>query len=210
MPEINRRNAFTTEVLKTKKRPFKHGVDEEVIGQIAEDYNVEFIGRGCDRFVFTHPHDSEKLIAVEWTDYVQRDRAKKYFNNLFALLFPHNIPYMYASFHYPDQIHDYIHEATYMVGDVRRRIRKGAGEIVYPFQNVIELSQKYHLPLHIDNVPQNFLVGKDGGEYYVDHLPRPDTVQGNNFLEYLQDSNREEDIIKARHFLERIASIKRG
>ncbi|MBI5045129.1 MAG: hypothetical protein HZC02_04330 [Candidatus Levybacteria bacterium] len=209
MPEINRRHPFAAEILSLQNPPHKRRVDENKVRSISKIHGVEYIGQGDDRFVYADPRDPEKVIAVNWDDYVRRDKAIYYYQNLFTLLFPHNFPRVYAGFFHPDDNLDYIYEANYVIGTIRQRIRRGS-EVIYPYREVRNTCAQYDIPLYSEDIPQNFIVGLDGGEYYVDHLPRPDTIPPKNFVALLSDTNRSQDIQRAMKLINRVNTIGRG
>ncbi len=209
MPETNKRNPFAAEIIALQD-PLraKRKVDVEVVKNIAKKHDIEYIGQGNDSFVYAHPLNPEKVIAVDWDDFVNRDRAMYYFRNLYSMMFPHNFPRTHAAFFYPDDDKNYFYEAQYIVGTVRQRIVEGS-DIIYPFGDVTRACRAYSIPLNIDPAPQNFIIGRDGGEYYVDHLSRPDTLNPEPFMQFMSDNNPEQQG-KIFTWINRINTLGRG
>lgn len=80
-------------------------------------------------------------------------------NRILYNLFPHNFPKLYAA------------RGGEASQTVRKRINSEDVPIQYPFSEVIRECQEIGFPLRIDEgTDLNFIVGNDGGEYYVDSI----------------------------------------
>ena len=102
-----------------------------------------------------------KVIAINYRD-LNPEIAKQIFyrQRILSTLFPHNFPHYYASFVGKDGYG----------GTVRQEITTDShNEVKYPFRKVREALEQIQLPIRIDTQdPKNFVVGIDGGEYYLD------------------------------------------
>lgn len=108
----------------------------------------------------------------------EQAKATFYLQNIFVSLFPHNFPHFYAVFGNPDGNQG-------LTGSIRKKIEPHEQsplllkqllklptphQINYPFYRVLNISEKYRLPVSFDLAYCNFITGRDGGEYYVDTI----------------------------------------
>ncbi|MFA6518201.1 MAG: hypothetical protein WCV93_00935 [Candidatus Shapirobacteria bacterium] len=122
---------------------------------------TDFLGMGADCITIVHPYDQGKVVSYEKG--VQNDDPFSawelyYVHNFLWALFPHNFPKVYGKTSGLDSKR------------VAERIVDGGGEVIFPFSKVIETCEEMCFPLSIDGNSGNFIVGSDGGEYYVDKV----------------------------------------
>ncbi|MBI2633240.1 MAG: hypothetical protein HYW78_02505 [Parcubacteria group bacterium] len=168
MPEIMLTPPKLTEELQNKKDSTGYLSLDRIL-ELVKKYDRKLIGRGSECVVISTPH-KEKIIALPSTPLSPLEAKKSfYFQRIFSTLFPHNFPHFYAAFGN--------HENKYGVssGTVRKMIKgqqslDGKPKVQYPFKKVLDICSSLKIPLRFDHTDCNFLIGKDGGEYYVDNL----------------------------------------
>lgn len=144
---------------------------EEILKPKAKAARIQVLGFGGQSFVYTSNRHPKVLEAVDFFDRTSSNIEIFYLHRAFNRLFPHNIPNMHALFTPYD-----IKGDSAIPGTKRQLIeRSSTCEVVYPFSDVYKACKDWNLPLWTD-VPEcseNFVVGPDCGEYYVDLLFEP-------------------------------------
>lgn len=182
-----------------------------------KEHGIDFVGSGNFSFVTTSPRDPEKVIAINYTTEegtpAEFAKLQYYAQNIFHTLFPHNFPKWHLVVLEPTQET----KDDRLSGTVRQRIRgttlgnKEAAEVKYPFSTVFDFFQDYKLPFLFDPRVANFMVGNDGGEYYVDEplYFYPEDIDAKKILQYMQDNNYpNKDIHYVDHAIKRMTEIK--
>lgn len=147
--------------------------------EIVKKEDLQFIARGGECVVIA-PRDHSKpdlplrddiVIATDFEDIENNLESKKIFyaHRIMSTLFPHNFPRFFTSYGSSAKAEK--------SGTIRQRIYEMQGEIKdedikYPLDVVDEATTEMgELPIKIDPwSSKNFIVGKDGGEYYVDKI----------------------------------------
>jgi hypothetical protein len=179
---------------------------------------TEYIGKGGECVVVGKPSDLEKVIAFNF-DRVDPIRAGQiyHYQRILSTLFPHNFPRFFAS------------TSGDQAKTVRQRIISGENNsILFPIENVLKICQAIGIPVQLDEqvLPSgskaNFIVGNDGGEYYVDLLqfnPRSMSEWNEeNLLKYMNGSDNsgqprtdiqgQQDIIRSLRRLHELAIVQ--
>jgi hypothetical protein len=169
----------------------------------AEQYGVDKIGDGAQHFVFATPKDGERAVSVFFAATGPREaKLAFYLQRIYSTLWPDNFPRMYAACSPKDKNSPAV--------TIRRRIYLG-GKMKPPgdfakikevlpedspksFKHVVIDSRNYGIPLPLDIMPSNYVLGKDGGEYYVDEIDWREfrNVQPfpqRNILKFMEDRN---------------------
>jgi hypothetical protein len=115
-----------------------------------------------------HPDDSSKIVSAEYgnSNYT-RFKRNFYLHNILSSLWPHNIPHVFAA-------GQTVVEKP-IAWSIKQRILMDESatnnhNIKYPFSSVKTESDRYGISITHDPHKSNFIVGQDGGEYYVDDL----------------------------------------
>jgi hypothetical protein len=171
-----RERAQSTSFRSRKEKSFRGFLSDQ-----AKKHDVSMIGSGAEHFVFAVPGDNEKIVTVNYGVRGSREAKLSYYlQRIYSTLWPNNFPHMFASYSSRDE--------NAPAATVEKRIHKARGKIREPrnFAQIIELPTKdgptksfdyvvrdclkYGIPFRIDTLPHNFILGKDGGEYYVDEI----------------------------------------
>ncbi|MBI4250749.1 hypothetical protein HY622_04115 [Candidatus Uhrbacteria bacterium] len=142
------------------------------------------LGSGQECIVVRDPSGKRDTIAVAFNyrdKEMTPEKAKGifYLQRIFSTLFPHNFPHFYFAAGKPEKSKRE-KDAIAPTGTIRQRIAKlkpgehgyNADPIIrYPFDRVEEICrQQFHIYIDADVYLENFIIGADGGEYYVDTL----------------------------------------
>lgn len=165
--------------------------------KILKDRNpeIEDAIRGGTECVVAPLEGNEKLVAAyRYVDEMSGIKAREmfYIHRVFSILFPHNFPRFHASLganpadtsgtNVTGTIRERIHPVRYpraakedrglknlparILGSLTNRV-----ELKYPFSTVTKAAREMHLgEFRPDPAPSNFMLGSDGGEYYVDQV----------------------------------------
>jgi len=185
---------------------------------------LEWLGGGKDRLVFVDPGNPNKAIALarssEELEFSPR-WAKQlfYLHNIFSTLFPHNFPHIYAAHGSIDsEALDIKHPGT-----VRERVLtdekylyERRSPIQYPFSRVKRLCKYWEIPLMVEDAPHNYMVSKDGGEYYVDMFLFPESQSQNyegldTILTYMnrgKGNYSDSDKAKVERYIQRLHAVQ--
>jgi len=169
MPEIG------TDILPSVKRILSKAAKLDRVEEVrrgVEEGGEEFVGWGGESIVILKKGCPEKVIAISYgEDRESPTEAKSdyYLHRVFSTLFPHNFPKFYASFggEYAGTIRQKVEKAG------KKRIFQKRLPTKYPFTKVERTCEELGIPLYFQVLPKNFIVGADGGEYYVDRLIGP-------------------------------------
>jgi len=141
-----------------------------------EKRGLEFLGQGAECIV-TSVDGEKKIVAahIRYGAELEPRHAKQafYLQRILETLFPHNFPHCYAAFGKKEE-----GSVPHASGTIRERVHKGTGirgwyhrqRPKYPFSKVEEEVENMGVSVGIDFFKKNFIVGADGGEYYVDTL----------------------------------------
>lgn len=158
-PFINAAKEKTAQI----ERPYLYGPE---LNPIAAEFGEEIIGFGEECVVVQGRTDPEVIVALRYSD-IEPRHAKSifYMHQMLSTIFPHNFPHFYASFGGE-------HSKT-----ARQKIERGKhiysrsdGTVLYPFSDVTNVVSGWNLRRFMDEAKHNFIIGADGGEYYVDEL----------------------------------------
>lgn len=201
----------------------------------------EMIGAGGEYVVVPDPKGKRESIAVAFR-YKDKDmfplRAKSifYLQRIFSTLFPHNFPHFYAAFGRPQA--GTAEQTAAPTGQIRERIkglRHGLGgyyadgdyaspfmgvpdpRVRHPFKKVLDTCEKeFGLELSYDKASSNFLLGSDGGEYYVDVLEKWGFYELNHddvverIIRYMKENHYDEkDIYIVQKSIERFRDLSK-
>lgn len=165
--------------------------------ELARMYNKRFIGVGRESVVVAIPGSDKKILAFSFKK-LDPFRAKEmyYLQKIFSTLFPHNFPKVYASFSEDEKkkrvsgtVREYVRPLMSKYGIVETIVTSEKGKkIKYPFSHALRILNNLGIPLNIDAKSDNFVVGDDGGEYYVEPVKR--------FQPFLWQSGKRESILR--------------
>lgn len=181
---------------KTKE---SHFFESSEIEKIVKEGDMGFIARGGECVVVA-PKDhtdsdtnlrNDVVVAIDYQDIESSQKAKELFytHRILSTLFPHNFPKFFTSYGASPKAE--------MSGTIRQRINEAKnirdGDIKYPFTKVDEaINEMGGMPVQIDIwSSKNFMVGTDGGEYYVDkaRLTEDPVWETANILSYMEKNN---------------------
>ena len=181
MPELGPKNFSLAKNIRRYKDRYPQ---VEEIEALVDKYDQEYVGHGGESVVVAVPGEegTKKVVAFNYED-VTPEKAKKIFysHRIFSTLFPHNFPHFYASSSGQLQFPN----SKNISGTIRERITKsrlhtpkkvvkfltGTVFTKYPFSEVKRVCRELGIKYSIDgSYSENFLIGVDGGEYYVDNI----------------------------------------
>lgn len=142
--------------------------DREDIGRVgrelAQKHELEFIDNGHACVVVKEKGEDRHVIAFSAED-ISPEKAQETFltQTVLSRLFPYNFPQFHAAFHTDARTEQ-------PGGQIREHIKRG-DEMIYGFSKTYEKLREIGLNVWLDESPGNFLLGRDGGQYYVD-VPR--------------------------------------
>ncbi len=153
--------------------------------------SFKVIGAGGECVVVPHPGEEEETVVAY---YLRPDLQNNpldakdlfYYQNILNELFPHNFPRFYAS------------SSGACAQTIRERVMapESETETIYPFSNVKDLLEKYNIPILFDSYEENYLVGENGGEYFLDTVPNRGTdlhdVPNSNFYNLMAELELDE------------------
>lgn len=156
-----------------------------------------------EKLIFHNILRPDMIVAVESFP-VSPKYAKAFFyaHKGFELLFPHNFAPMHAYFPSSDQqpafaVRGKIKGAhTRSPFGIEEPVSSWEGEPAYPFKDVLRACDEANIPLFLDGANNsNFVVGEDGGEYYVDRIfvDQIDNIPLNNISSLLDSQERFSD-----------------
>ena len=183
MPELGMpKNEFIGEVRRCVAEKYCNLWPWE-IQEIAERNDQEVINSG-EECVVVPGKDGSKETVVAYTYFdLNPLRAKELFysQRIYSTLFPNNFPKFYAAFGASK-------EGDKPTGTIRQKINySDKAEVIYPFQQVVNVCNEIGLPLMYQPSPDNLVVGENGGEYYLDTTPQfpPEAVNREKLFEYM-------------------------
>jgi len=167
-------------------------IDSNRAKEIVEKNNESLIGYGGECVVIDKKGNPDLVIAFEYKGIKSPEEQKIqfYWMRIYSTLFPHNFPRFYSAWSNNEN----------NSGTIRQKIVSSEGEntVKYPFSDVWKKCQENNLPLSIDNThSSNFIVGEDGGEYYVDQislisLRYPNVFNRSDFYRFVKNNNYSE------------------
>lgn len=200
----------------------------EIVALLEKKYTERIIGDGAECIVVPIEGEDEKVAAYSVFKYhieMSPAEAKKifYLQRIFSTLFPHNFPHFYASFGKT------VEDKKRLTGTIRQKIKgvkktslgykfKGKDReitpsIRYPIQKVYEELAKMGINhLAMDTADANYMLGADGGEYYVDTLRFvPQGIKNPNaekVTQYMKEHNYSDgDIEIVKKSIERLTQL---
>lgn len=215
----------------------------EKLKEIAGSHHLHKLGSGSEFAVFALEGDSYAIAVSHNLELMTREApfiAKKryYVQKVLSTLFPHNFPRVYTSFGaHPDpkiksisgSIRQRIegktpHTPTLSGGLVRvfenvitflKVIARRQPAVRFPFKKVEDALEKMSMGSSFDKSSYNFILGDDGGEYYIDSpysFPAmyPATVMWNRnkIIDYMEENGYVKgDITKVTNTLNRMESL---
>ncbi|HSA83318.1 MAG TPA: hypothetical protein VLF20_00345 [Patescibacteria group bacterium] len=187
-------------------------VSSETKNRIRKD-GMEYLGDGAGRLVIADPRRPDKALAFS-KSYMPftSDQAKRvyYFYSILNTVFPHNFPHVYSA-----TGAESAETVPFFRGTVRERIVAKRTypllrrfQIRYPFSQVERICKKLDIPLYTDRHSKNFIVGKDGGEYYVDMTSPPQADRLNALVAYMGDKFSQTDVQKVQRQINRLRILQ--
>lgn len=210
-----------------EKEYFKE-LDYDKKKDLARKYGIEKIGRGAEAEVIGSKKTSNGKEEVVAHHYMMPPPVAKilfYYARLLSTLFPHNFP----------KIHQATGGSYYSSGEsrqetdsdlaftIRERIRPHPSKeygIEFHFQQAVRELVKMGVRLSYDTgSPDNFIIGTDGGKYYVDSVMNYDILlygiwdacelEEDKILDYMMENGyKEQDIEIAKKCLNRLKVIQ--
>jgi hypothetical protein len=165
--------AFAQEALQEKQLLLRRGVGHRSFHKaeavsIAESHMVDYLSCGTKKIVFTHPDDPTKVVTAEyWNNSHASHTQNFYLHNVINSLWPNNIPRVFATGKTVGEKPIAWSIREQIVGSEIDGINR---DIKYPFSSVKTEAARYGISISHDPHRSNFIVGLDGGEYYVDNL----------------------------------------
>jgi hypothetical protein len=142
------------------------------------EHGVFNIGDGAQRFVFAAPEDSGKAVVVNFADRSSSEaKLAFYLQRIYSTLWPSNFPHMYGAVGSKNERNPAVSIRERILGgrikslgDFTKIKEMSPEDSPKSFKQVIVDSRAYGIPLPIDIMPSNYVLGEDGGEYYVDEI----------------------------------------
>ncbi|HTE48847.1 MAG TPA: hypothetical protein VK675_03010 [Candidatus Paceibacterota bacterium] len=201
MPELGPKNLSSLrEIGKKLKEGGGLNVSQAEVLELLNSFNEEYIGMG--REVITvdlqRSEGPEKIVAVNYRD-MSPERAKEifYLQRVFSTLFPHNFPHFYVSSGKNSKSTNENVSGTVrqkIKGPILVNLKKGIKpeSTFYPLEKVKDACQKLGIQIKMDLIGNNnFILGADGGEYYVDTLDDFNVKQWSivKIIKYMKNNN---------------------
>lgn len=174
--------SFFTEVSETSRR--KKPNARRYIYSIAEQNDMTVVGYGAEKYVVEFPNDPSKIASADIKPKTpELAKAIFYTHRVYSKLWPYNFPKPSAVTGSTESslpsmmINNRIFRDNFHISNLFDRrfitLHKGAHlfQVKYPFSSVERDCRKFDIPLVIDDsIKENFIVGRDGGEYYIDTI----------------------------------------
>ncbi len=175
------------------------------VTEIAKRTNQKVINSGEECVVIPGIANDQEVIAYTFFD-LNPLRAKELFyaQRIYSTLFPNNFPHFYVA---SGASVKYRHLPS---GTIRQKIeRQEKEEINYPFQKVIDICATIGLPLLVEISGENIMVGKDGGEYYLDTTRQlyPGLIDEQKLFAYIHGKYTEKDIRIIKSCMSRLKDV---
>ncbi len=158
-------NDFIKRVKEKTKNPGDVFLSTWEVKKLAEEYDQEVVGDGGECVVIPLEDNERDIVAAFTYKEMSSITAKNIFysQRILSTLFPHNFPHFYAAFGRKK-------DKKNITGTIRERIRNNKKrEIKYSFREIEEKLAEIGLHFDFDSTKNdNFIIGEDGGEYYVD------------------------------------------
>jgi hypothetical protein len=162
-----------------------------------ENTGFAYINKGKECIVINHEGNPQEVIAINYQDILpQEQKIVFYFQRIFSILFPHNFPKFGSAFtNHVGQIN--------IRGTVRNKVHSAGNDakpiIKFPFSQILSVCKEIGIDLHIDKNSKNFIIGNDGGEYYVDtiNFDRAKITDPDRVILYMSANNFSSDDIEA-------------
>jgi|SRR3989344_4317562 len=166
---------------------------------LAKKLNLKWRGSGIECAVVSHPSNEKKVFAIQY-HFFDIERAKKDYlqQKVLSTLFPHNFPRFHAAAG-DHQGQGDVHQVSGTIRQTIEGVLGGhegyeptvrpwnemtpldfeqtvplpshrGREIEYPFKNIILPLERFGIVRYHDMKKENFILGEDGGEYFVDTL----------------------------------------
>ena len=170
-----------------ENRENPHRWKTQEIRQLLEGkYGEEVIGFGSECIVVPIKGKEQRVAAYSYNG-LEPNQAKRlfYLHRIFSTLFPKNFPHFYAAFGKTRdstvpvtgtiryKIEGVRRDTTILPSVEREAFQKPSRQPIkpkFPFKRVEEETEKMGVSFFFDRAHTNFIVGNDGGEYYVDVL----------------------------------------
>lgn len=195
---------FFTEVGEASRR--KKPQARSYIYGIAEKHNMKIVGYGAEKYVVELPNDPSKIASADFSPKTpELVKAIYYTHRIYSKLWPYNFPKPCATAGSIDKtmpsmtIKDRIFKDKFNLNNLLERrlvtFHKGVHifQVKYPFSEVERDCRKFDIPLVIDDsIKANFIVGRDGGEYYIDTIHNYNAdidLPVDNFIDYMESRN---------------------
>lgn len=135
---------------------------------IVEQGGFTYLNKGKECIVINRDGNPQEVIAINYQDILpQEQKIIFYFQRIFSTLFPHNFPRFYAAFT------NNVGQRS-IRGTVRKRVNSEGVHsnplVKFSFEQILSVCKEIGINLHIDRNSKNFIIGNDGGEYYVDTI----------------------------------------
>lgn len=216
MPDIeNRHRRFITNIKSAARETGSSFFYRDTLDPLAESLgystNEKLIGAGQECVVVVDNGVPDVVVAFTYKDMdIIKAKTIYHLHGIFSTLFPYNFPRFYASFG-----GEYSRTVRQRITAQKKSGTPYASPIIqFPFSKV-ENTAVWQLGLpyssFIDAAPFNFIVGADGGEYYLDTI---DTavikyLVHQKITDYMdQNGFSQEDKEKVRHGFMRLANLK--
>lgn len=159
-------------VKKEIARQLAHFLTSNEVAKIAAEHGLDNVKSGAWCFAI---RQGEMILVFDFHS-MSPERAKTLFHlhRIANLLFPHNFPQIATSC---GKLHGENSDALtrtarqFIEGPATAAYTTLDQQAAYPFQKALEFFYHFHLPVHHpDRYGDNFILGPDGGVYYVDTL----------------------------------------
>jgi hypothetical protein len=208
-------------------KPIPYEIDLETGSALSDDVyeafeknRAEILGEGEECLVVALPDHPDKAIAYSFHNSYEDFDAKRakvtfYAHKIMKILFPHNFPNIYATIAEDKNknkgtIRERIHHGPYGRMPIKNSFRDVAGFCT----NVLRVPAS----LYFDTNEDNFVLGDDGGEYYLDLITTTDLGSGAvadvfsskeaKIIEYMDSQGfSKDDIDKVSRYIGRMNSL---
>ena len=204
------------EKIKDPQRKLERFLLEDEVLELAGRYNQKVVGHGSECVVVESQVDPDAVMAFNYRDLSpEQAKATFYIHRIFSTIFPHNFPHFYAA---SGKKRSWLFFKEGLTATRRQRLRGKSdygdkAQIRFPKDAVEKVCQELGISIFLDPTEQNYVLGIDGGEYFVDTIKFKrqdiDRLDQSKMLQYMENHGyREEERELVRISIERLKALR--
>ncbi|OGM29299.1 hypothetical protein A2801_02115 [Candidatus Woesebacteria bacterium RIFCSPHIGHO2_01_FULL_41_10] len=164
---------------------------EELQRIVESSSNFDYVNNGTECVVVSEPGRDNTVVAIDYAEYETVQAAKEIFytQRVLSTLFPDNFPHFYTSYGREPLLAKASGKAKFS-GTVRERVipAEPGTNAQHPFAKAKAEIRRLSLPVSFDSSPGNYMLGENGGQYYVDKPQiQPGSWNREQIIGYMED-----------------------